>query len=463
MSQPPENPQLPENPRPSDTAASTALPQGTPRPGAAAHAAHLGALVKLAPSSYHAAHTVAALLERSGFRRQVETEPWNASPGGHVLVRDGAVVAWHIPAGANPVSTGFRIVGSHTDSPGFKVKPDPALGAAGWQQVGVEVYGGPLTASWTDRELGIAGRVVTVDGTEHLVRLDRFMRIPQLAIHLNRQVNSEGLTLDPQTHLQPVHAVGEPEVNVLDLLAASAGVDADAIAGHDLYAFPGEEPGAFGAEDAFWASSRLDNLASVHASLVALVGRHADDADADAGDTGHDIAVLAAFDHEEVGSATRSGAAGPLLEDVLRRTAAALGADVDGFARMIARSSCVSADAGHAVHPNYAGHHDPVHQPVVNGGPLLKVNAQQRYASDAPGAALWRRACAAAGVATQTFVSNNQIPCGSTIGPITATRLGIRTVDVGVPLLSMHSAREMAGVADLHALTRAVRAYWAGA
>lgn len=424
-----------------------------PHADAVSHSEHLSEFVRSAPTSYHAAAEVAARLTASGFRRQDESEPWDASPGGHVMVRDGAVVAWYVPQGARPGETGFRIVGSHTDSPGFKVKPDPTQGQAGWQQVAVEIYGGPLLGAWTDRELGVSGRLVTTDGNTHLVRVDHLMRIPQLAIHLNRGVNADGLKLDPQTHTQPIWSVGEPDLRLLDVLADAAGLSVDDIAGHDLHAHTCEPPARFGSDAQFLASPRLDNLSSVHASMQALLEV--------AGAEDHqEICVLAAFDHEEVGSSTRSGAAGPLLEDVLRRTATALGADADAFARMIARSSCISADAGHAIHPNYPGFHDPVHHPLLNSGPLLKVNAQQRYASDAVGAALWQRACTEAQVPTQTFVSNNQIPCGSTIGPITATRLGITTVDVGVPLLSMHSAREMAGVDDLWFLSRALRAYW---
>lgn len=423
-----------------------------PHHEAAAHVEDLTTFVRAAPTSYHAAHAAAALLREAGFVEQDEREPWDAGPGGHFLVRDGAVVAWRVPEGAAAGECGFRIVGSHTDSPGFKVKPDPTFCSAGWQQVGVEVYGGPLLGSWTDRDLGISGRIVTRRGEQHLVRLDHLMRIPQLAIHLNRQVNSEGLKLDPQTHVQPVYSVRRPDLRLLDLVAEAAGVEAEDIAGHDLFAHTCETPAVFGADDEFLASGRLDNLASVHASLVAMLNVTA----------GEDIAVLAAFDHEEIGSGSRSGACGPILEDVLVRTATALGADADQRARMFARSTCISADTGHAVHPNYAGAHDPVHHPLLNEGPLLKVNANQRYASDAVGAALWQRVCAVAGVPTQTFVSNNQVPCGSTIGPLTATRLGICTVDVGVPLLSMHSAREMAGVDDLYFLTRALQGYWAG-
>ena len=198
----------------------------------------------------------------------------------------------------------------------------------------------------------------------------------------------------------------------------------------------------------------MDNLSSVHAGLVALLSAP--------GDASH-ISVLAAFDHEELGSESRSGASGPFLEDVLARISAGLGANSTDRRRAFADSWLVSSDAGHAVHPNYPERHDPVNRPVLGGGPLLKLNANQRYASDAVGSALWARVCEQAGVPTQAFVSNNAIPCGSTIGPLSATRLGIRTVDVGTPLLSMHSARELAHVDDLVALAAAVTAFFAAA
>ena len=219
-----------------------------------------------------------------------------------------------------------------------------------------------------------------------------------------------------------------------------------------MVAFTTQPPAVFGAKEQFFAAPRMDNLSSVHASLVAFKQV----------ELGSDIAVMAAFDHEEIGSSTTTGAAGPILEDVLRRIAAGHGITGDRWHAMLQRSSCISADAGHAVHPNYVGVHDPHNQPLLNAGPLLKINANQRYATDAVGGALWARACQASEVPSQPFVSNNAIPCGSTIGPITATRLGITTVDVGIPLLSMHSAREMCGVDDPWFLSRALEAYWSG-
>ncbi|MDO9398744.1 MAG: M18 family aminopeptidase, partial [Herbiconiux sp.] len=358
-------------------------------------------------------------------------------------------------------ATPFRILGAHTDSPGFKLKPKPTVGSQGWLQAGVEVYGGPLLNSWLDRELELAGRVVTTDGEEHLVRTGPLLRIPQLAIHLDRDVNN-GLTLDKQRHTVPVYGVGElAQADLLAVIAERAGLGgADEIAGYDLLTADTAAPARFGLDEVLFAAGRMDNLSSVHAGLVALLGAatqaepHASDPDAPS------ILVLAAFDHEELGSESRSGASGPFLEEVLGRIAAGLGAGPEERARSLAGSWCLSSDAGHAVHPNYPERHDPANRPVAGGGPLLKINANQRYATDAHGAALWRRACAAAGVATQEFVSNNAIPCGSTIGPLTATRLGIRTVDVGAPLLSMHSARELAHVDDLHALSRAIEAFY---
>jgi aspartyl aminopeptidase len=414
------------------------------------HVRDLGAFLQASPSSFHAAAEGARRLAAAGFAVQDETAAWDASPGGHYLIRDGALLAWRIPEGAGP-TTAFRVLGAHTDSPTFKLKPRPDLGAYGWQQLGVEVYGGPLLNSWLDRELGLAGRLVLTDGSVQLLRTEAIMRIPQLAIHLDRSVNEEGVRLDKQQHTAPVWSVGHRGLSVLDHLADVAGCARSEIDGYDLVAFDTAPPAVFGPHDEFFAAGRLDNLSSVHAGLTALI----------TSDGSAQIELVAAFDHEEVGSGSRSGAAGPVLADVVTRTLSALGASADQQHRSMARSVCLSADAGHAIHPNYAGRHDPVNQPVLNGGPLLKLNANQRYASDAAGTALWRRACRRAGVPTQEFVSNNAVPCGSTIGPLTATRLGIATIDVGPPLLSMHSARELAGTEDPWSLSRAIGAFFA--
>ncbi|QAY59570.1 M18 family aminopeptidase [Microbacterium protaetiae] len=422
-----------------------------PTPDALAHADDLAAFIAASPSSYHAAAEVARRLEASGFVRLDETEAWPAQVGGRfVVVRDGAAIAWTVPPEATP-TTAAHVFGAHTDSPGFKLKPQPTTGTRGWLQAGVEVYGGPLLNSWLDRELTLAGRVVLDDGTPVLASTGPLLRLPQLAIHLDRSAN-DGLTLNRQTHTQPVWGLGEPQsADLLAVVAAAADIDPKRIRGYDLVTADSAPGAVFGNDDAFFAAGRLDDLASVHAGVVALA-QH----------TGGDhIAMLAVFDHEELGSSTRSGAAGPFLAEVLERVWLGLGADREQQLRARAASWCVSSDVGHSVHPNYPEKHDPVVQPLLGSGPILKINANQRYATDAAGAAAWHAWCAAAGVTSQEFVSNNAVPCGSTIGPITATRLGIRTVDVGIPILSMHSARELAGVADLEALARVAGAFFA--
>lgn len=438
-----------------------------------AHAADLADFIAASPSSYHAAAEVVRRLEAAGFQRLDETEAWPEAPGRYVVVRDGAAIGWVVPEGATP-TTPVRVFGAHTDSPGFKLKPQPTTGRFGWLQAGVEVYGGPLLNSWLDRELRLGGRVVLDDGREVLVASGPLLRLPQLAIHLDRAVN-EGLTLDRQAHTQPVwgltasaaaQTTGEavptaPVTDSADLLAELAAsadldgapIDPARIRGFDLVTADSAPGAVFGKDDAFFAAGRLDDLASVHAGVVALV-------EAADGLGAEHIPMLAVFDHEELGSATRSGAAGPFLEDVLERIGLALGADRGERMRALASSWHVSSDVGHSVHPNYPERHDPTVRPLLGSGPILKINANQRYATDAAGAAAWHGWCEAAGVRSQEFVSNNAVPCGSTIGPITATRLGIRTVDVGIPILSMHSARELAGVADLHALARVATTFF---
>ena len=439
-------------------------------PDTAAHVADLAAFIQASPSSYHAVAEVSRRLEAAGSEELRETDAWTARPGLHHVRRDGAVIAWTVPEGAAPGSP-FRIIGAHTDSPGFKLKPRPTIGSNGWLQAGVEVYGGPLLNSWLDRELELAGRLVDRDGREHLVRTGPFLRIPQLAVHLDREVNN-GLTLDRQRHTAPVFGVGDvSQADLVDILARRAGLGSGAdVAGYDLLTVDTAAPARFGLDDALFAAGRMDNLTSVHAGLVALLAT----SEGTDGSGAH-IPVLAAFDHEELGSESRSGASGPFLADVLARITAGLAtgdaadhaadraAAAELHARALAASWCVSSDAGHAVHPNYPERHDPANRPVAGGGPLLKINANQRYATDAHGAALWHRVSAAAGVPVQEFVSNNTVPCGSTIGPLTATRLGIRVVDVGPPLLSMHSARELAHVDDLAGLAAALTAFHGGA
>jgi aspartyl aminopeptidase len=416
------------------------------------HLQSLRDFIQASPSSFHAVAEAARRLGAAGFVELDESDSWDASSGSFFVIRDGAIVAWRQSGGAT-TTTPYRIVGSHTDSPGFKLKPQPTTASFGWLQAGVEVYGGPLFNSWLDRELEFAGRLVFRDGTTALVRTGPLLRFPQLAVHLDRSVNTDGLKLDPQRHLNPVIGLGDvDQADLVGHLAGLADRSGAEVAGYDISVADTQAPAVFGLQDAFFAGGRLDNLSSVHSSLVAFLALPA---------SLSSTVVFAAFDHEEVGSETRSGASGPLLSDILTRISAGLGATESERLRAYATSWCLSADAGHAVHPNYPDRHDPANRPVAGSGPILKINANQRYATDAFGAAEWARSCDAAGVTYQEFVSNNAVPCGSTIGPLTATRLGIRTVDVGLALLSMHSARELAGAADPENFSRAIGSFLA--
>ncbi|MFE2041516.1 M18 family aminopeptidase [Streptomyces sp. NPDC059477] len=421
------------------------------------HTDDLMSFLTAGPSPYHAVANVAERLEKAGFRQVAETDAWEAGSGGRYVLRGGAIVAWWVPEGAEP-HTPFRIIGAHTDSPSLRVKPLPDTGSYGWRQVAVEIYGGPLLNSWLDRDLGIAGRLTLRDGSTRLVDVARpLLRVPQLAIHLDRSVSSEGLKLDKQRHLQPVWGLGETrDGDLIAFLEQEAALPAGSVAGWDLMLHPVEPPAYLGRDQELMAGPRMDNLLSVHAGTAALT------AVATSGDALPYIPVLAAFDHEENGSQSDTGADGPLLGSVLERSVFARGGTLEDRARAFAATVCLSSDTGHAVHPNYAERHDPTHHPRVNGGPILKVNVNNRYATDGSGRALFAAACEKAGVPFQSFVSHNAMPCGTTIGPITAARHGIRTVDIGVAILSMHSVRELCGVDDPHMLGNALVAFLEG-
>jgi aspartyl aminopeptidase len=398
------------------------------------------------PTPFHVVDTAAERLRAAGFVAVDDGGAWDDLTSSGYVVRDGGVVAWRTPNGVEPHAP-FRIVGAHTDSPGLRIKPHPDNGVLGWKQLQVEVYGGILNNSWLDRDLGIAGRLTLADGSNVLVNVDRpIARVPQLAVHLDRNVN-DGLKLDAQQHLQPVWATGDAESGEFARwIAAAAGCDTPGF--WELCLYDVQPAAVLGADHSLLASGRLDNQLSCWAAIDALIACEPTDA----------IALVVLNDHEEVGSASTTGAAGPLLERTLERHVLARGASRDDLLRSYATSTCISADNAHAVHPNYVERHDPTHRPIVNGGPAIKVNSNQRYATSSSTAALFRRACESVGVPYQVFVSRNNMPCGSTIGPITATRLGIDTVDVGIPQLSMHSARELCGVVDPPALAIALRA-----
>ncbi|WP_432186270.1 M18 family aminopeptidase [Streptomyces sp. Tue6028] len=421
------------------------------------HTDDLMSFLAASPTPYHAVANAAERLEKAGFRQVAETDAWDGTSGGKYVLRGGAIVAWYVPEGAQP-HTPFRIVGAHTDSPNLRVKPQPDTGAHGWRQVAVEIYGGPLLNSWLDRDLGLAGRLSLRDGSTRLVNIDRpLLRVPQLAIHLDRSVSADGLKLDKQRHMQPVWGLGEPrEGDLIAFLEEESGLPAGEVTGWDLMTHSVERPNYLGRDRELLAGPRMDNLLSVHAGTAALAAVATADSR-----LGY-IPVLAAFDHEENGSQSDTGADGPLLGNVLERSVFSRGGSLEDRARAFAGTVCLSSDTGHAVHPNYAERHDPTHHPRANGGPILKVNVNNRYATDGSGRAVFAAACEKAGVRFQTFVSNNAMPCGTTIGPITAARHGIRTVDIGVAILSMHSARELCGADDPFLLANALVAFLEG-
>lgn len=409
-------------------------------------ARRLLAFCDASPSPFHACATAAGALGEAGFVRVAEDAPWPGEPGRWYVVRGGSLVAWATGAG-HAAHDGFRIVGAHTDSPNLRVKPQPDVVRAGARQIGVEGYGALLLNSWLDRDLGLSGRVaVRRNGSGAVMRLLRVDRpvcaIPQLAIHLDREVSTQGLVVDAQHHLTPLWGLAPPDgAGFSAFVARELGVTADDVLGWDLMLHD-LAPGAIvGRDEELLGSPRLDNLASCWAAVEAL--------GAVAGAAGDGpIPLVALFDHEEIGSTSDRGAGSSLLAAVVERSVLARGGSDDDRYRALARSACLSADMAHATHPNYADRHDPEHRVALNGGPVLKVNANVRYATDAPGAALVALAAEQAAVPLQRFAMRSDLPCGSTIGPTTAARLGVTTVDVGMAQLAMHAIREYAGSHD---------------
>jgi aspartyl aminopeptidase len=413
--------------------------------------ADLFRFISSSPSPYHAVQSATSRLDAQGWTEVRLADDWHDLPERAYIAHAGALIAWRRPA-HSPAHQAFRMVGAHTDSPNLRIKPKPDTGAAGWRQLGVEMYGGALLNSWLDRDLGMSGRIVLGDGSVRLYqRDDALARVPQLAIHLDREVNERGVQLDKQQHLTPIWGLGTAhEGEFKRWLATELDVAAADIRAWDLMLHDITPPTLLGASQELIASARLDNLFSCWCAIEALIAL---------GEPGDGpIPLVCLFDHEEVGSESATGAGGPLLEAVIERLTAS--GSRSAFRRSLAASFCVSADMAHAVHPNYPERHEPAHRPMPNAGPVIKVNANQRYATDATTHAAFLRACEVAGVPSQVFVSKNSQPCGSTIGPITSTRLGIATVDVGCAQLSMHSARELCGADDAAHFSRALTAFF---
>jgi aspartyl aminopeptidase len=412
------------------------------------------------PTPFHAVRSACARLQAAGFRTLAEKDDWSSlAPGRYAFPHGGSsLLAFVVPEGRK--ISGFRIVGAHTDSPNLRLKPQPEYTKEGYAQLGVEVYGGALLNSWLDRDLSLAGRVfVRGDAGTVEPRLVRFtrpmLRVAQLAVHLDRDVNEKGVILNRQEHLAPIFGLArEGAATVSAMLAEELGVAVERLAGSELMLYDVVPPTLGGRDGELVFASRLDNLAMSHAAVRALVDAAPSASDGDL------VPVAALFDHEEVGSETAYGAHSTFLPRALERIVLGRGGSREDYHRALAGSLCVSADMAHAVHPNYESRHESRHKPVLNGGPVVKVNSQQRYATSGETAALFRDLCARADVPVQAYAHRTDLPCGSTIGPIASTLLGIRTVDVGNPMLSMHSVRELAGAQDPARMTRVLLGFY---
>jgi aspartyl aminopeptidase len=409
-------------------------------------AGDLCSFIAASPSPFHAVEQAAGRLVAAGFE-----DAMGATDG--FTQRGGSIVAWR--RGPGPVEQ-FRLMGAHTDSPNLRIKPRPDRRSVGFRQLGVEVYGGVLLNSWLDRDLGLSGRLsVRRDGgiAEVLFRVDRpVLRIPQLAIHLDRDVNERGLVLNRQQHLSPLWGMAEG-TDFRTYVAGAAGIDASSVVAWDAMCHDLTPPTLAGVNDEFISAPRIDNQLSCHAAVTALVG---------SATPPRGVAIgIVLFDPEEVGSTSDRGAAGAFLGNVLERVALVSGADRATYLDALSRSICVSADCAHGTHPNYPERHEPDHWIALNGGPVVKVNTSARYATESTTAAVFVRACEQAGVPTQWFVTRSDLACGSTIGPLTAAQLGMAAVDVGVAQLAMHSCREMAGSYDPGWFIAALAAFFA--
>ena len=406
--------------------------------------------IDASPSPWHAVKQVEAHLEAFQFIKLDETSAWDLQPGRrYYVVRDDSSIVIFVQGQKPLVETGFKLVGAHTDSPGLRIKPNAASGIDGLLRLGVEVYGGPILATFADRDLSLAGRITYKDDsnaiTSTLLKFDQtLLRLPNLAIHMNRGVNDDGLKLHKQNELPLIlSALAQdclPQAYFSHLLQEQAGCDIARILSWDLAVYDTQKGAFWGAEQEFYADSQLDNLASCHAALQALLDESILDNEG--------TLVCAFFDHEEIGSESNKGADGSFLTDVLQRIALASVQDKDDYARALAKSYMISADMAHAYQPSFPLAYDPDHKVIVNKGPVIKVNVNNRYSTESLSQALFIDWCEQAEVPYQKYSHRSDLGCGSTIGPITSARIGIRSIDVGNPLWAMHSIRESAGVLD---------------
>lgn len=398
------------------------------------------------PTSYHAVKNGEDLLKKAGFQRLDETEKWQLKKGGSYFVsREGSLMAFRIPK--KPFSEAI-VLAAHTDSPGLKLKPQAEYEKESIKQLALEIYGGPLLSSWLNRDLGIAGKVLFRDNKgvvrECLVNLTKHpLIIPQLAIHLDRKVNDEGLLLNKQEHVNAVWGASKGKESYL-MTALKSELPIKELLAHDLFVYPIEKAATAGFHNELISGYRLDNLASCYPILQAIARKK----------EVSKLAIAALWDHEEIGSETASGAQSPFFSHTLERLFLALGVPREEELRLLASSLCVSVDLAHAFNPNYPDKHDARHRPTLGGGIIVKTSAQKRYATDAKSSKELFQAAKKAQLDLQFFASRNDLPSGTTIGPIHASQTGIPTVDIGVAELSMHSCRELLAAEDVVSLEK---------
>lgn len=412
------------------------------------------AFIRKSPTAFHAVDTMKKILADQGFQELCEKEYWKLVPGGKYMVtrNNSALIAFSIP---EKVPKCFHIMASHSDSPSFKIKENPEITVEKtYVKLNVEKYGGMLMAPWFDRPLSVAGRIVVLENgalREKLVNIDRdLLMIPSLAIHMNREVNS-GYAYNPQKDLLPLYGMAATEGHFGKMIAEAAGVQEEDILSHDLFLYSRSEGTVWGAEREFVSAGRLDDLQCAFASMEGFL----------AGNKKECIAVHCVMDNEEVGSGTKQGAASTFLRDTLQRINSGLGRTEEEYLMTLADSFMISADNAHALHPNYAEMSDPVNHPVLNGGIVIKYNANQKYCTDAVSAAMFKDICRRAEVPVQTFVNRSDMAGGSTLGNISNTQVPMNTVDIGLPQLAMHSPYETAGIKDTYSLIKAAEVFFA--
>ena len=415
----------------------------------------LCAFLDASPSPFHAVTSMISMLEQAGFSALDEADDWQLVSGSkHYVVRNGSSIVAFVVGSNDLAQSGLRMVGAHTDSPCLMIKPQPDLDNSGYSQLAVEVYGGALLNPWFDRDLSVAGRLVYKNAKGNLrQKLVNFEQpiavIPSLAIHLDREAN-KGRTVNPQADITPVIGLSNGDKKAQDfvqILQQQFLQAKEQVMDFELCLYDTQPAALIGLDKEFLTSARLDNLLSCFIAARSLV-------EADHSNT----CIIACNDHEEVGSVSAVGADGPFLESVVARIVSAQTEST--YAHVINRSLLISSDNAHGVHPNFANKHDDVHLPKLNGGPSIKTNVKQRYATNSATASLFKEFCQQANVPFQQFVSRNDMGCGSTIGPITSSRLGVPTVDIGIPQLAMHSCREIIGSQDPLRLSKVLKAFF---